>query len=197
MIYHTTMKTVLFLIGIMCMISSALAFDENTNNPRYLIQVKQGNTVLGEIIIETFPEKAPKHCSNFDSLVLAAFYDGTAFHRIDPEFMIQGGDPNSKDPNKGPETWGFGRPDQVKVSAEFNDYSHVRGTLSAARGEDINSADSQFFICVKDSEFLDGEYSAFGKVISGMDVVDAIANSPRDEKTERPNQVITMNISKK
>ena len=111
--------------------------------------------------------------------------------------MIQGGDPNSKDPKKGPETWGFGRPDQVKVPAEFNDYSHVRGTLSAARGEDINSADSQFFICVKDSEFLDGEYSAFGTVISGMDVVDIIANSPRDEKTERPNQVITMKISKK
>ena len=178
------------------MISSAFAYDEHIENPRYLIQVKQGNAILGEIIIETFPEKAPKHSANFDSLVLSSFYDGTTFHRIDPEFMIQGGDPNSKDPNKGPETWGFGRPDQVKVPAEFNDYSHVRGTLSAARGEDINSADSQFFICVKDSEFLDGEYSAFGKVISGMDVVDAIANSPRDEKTERPNQVITMKISK-
>jgi peptidyl-prolyl cis-trans isomerase B (cyclophilin B) len=111
--------------------------------------------------------------------------------------MIQGGDPNSKDSSKGPETWGFGRPDQKKVPAEFNDYSHVRGTLSAARGEDVNSADSQFFICVKDSEFLDGEYSAFGKVLKGMDIVDAIANAPRDEKTERPNQIVTMKITKK
>ncbi len=86
---------------------------------------------------------------------------------------------------------------QKKIPSDFNEYSHKRGTLSAARGEDINSADSQFFICVKDSEFLDGEYSAFGKVVQGMEVVDAIANAPRDEKTERPNQVITMKISKK
>jgi len=191
------MKSIILTVLLLCFVSMANASEDSEQHPKYVIQVNQGSILLGEIIIETFPEKAPKHCANFDSLVIATFFNGTAFHRIDPEFMIQGGDPNSKDPSKGPETWGFGRPDQKKVPAEFNDYSHVRGTLSAARGEDINSADSQFFICVKDSEFLDGEYSAFGKVVKGMEVVDAIANSPRDDKTERPIQVITMNISKK
>jgi peptidyl-prolyl cis-trans isomerase B (cyclophilin B) len=181
----------------MSIVSTVFSSENSGKNPTYVIQVQQGSLLLGEIIIETFSELAPKHCANFDSLVMSSFYDGTKFHRIDPEFMIQGGDPNSKDSSKGPETWGFGRPDQKKVSAEFNDYSHVRGTLSAARGEDINSADSQFFICVKDSEFLDGEYSAFGKVLKGMDIVDAIANAPRDEKTERPNQIVTMKIRKK
>jgi peptidyl-prolyl cis-trans isomerase B (cyclophilin B) len=173
----------------MSIVSSVFSLEDSGKNPTYVIQVQQGTIMLGEIIIETFPELAPKHCSNFDSLVKSSFYDDTKFHRIDPEFMIQGGDPNSKDSSKGPETWGFGRPDQKKVPAEFNDYSHVRGTLSAARGEDANSADSQFFICVKDS--------AFGKVLKGMDIVDAIANAPRDEKTERPNQIVTMKITKK
>lgn len=191
------MKALFSILMFFCLVHMLMGEEGKSSLPRYVIQVQQGMTILGDIIIETFPDKAPKHCANFDSLVKAAFYDGTAFHRIDPEFMIQGGDPNSKDPTKGPETWGFGRPDQPKVHAEFNDYSHVRGTLSAARGEDKNSADSQFFICVKDSEFLDGEYSAFGKVISGMDIVDKIATMPRDEKTERPHEVITMTITKR
>ena len=191
------MKSVISILFFMSIISTVFSSEDSGKNPTYVIQVQQGTMLLGEIIIETFPELAPKHCTNFDSLVMSSFYDGTKFHRIDPEFMIQGGDPNSKDSSKGPETWGFGRPDQKKVPAEFNAYSHVRGTLSAARGEDINSADSQFFICVKDSEFLDGEYSAFGKVLIGMDIVDIIANAPRDEKTERPNQIVTMKISKK
>lgn len=174
----------------------AFGMEDEKSGPRYVIQVRQEQTLLGDIVIELFPGKAPLHCKNFDSLVAMNFFNGTAFHRIDPDFMIQGGDPNSKDPSKAPETWGFGDPSQKKVPAEFNDYSHVRGTVSAARGEDKNSADSQFFICVKDSDFLDGEYSAFGKVISGMDIVDAIATSPRDSKTERPLQKITMTISK-
>lgn len=173
-----------------------LAFGERSANPVYVISVMQEQTPLGDITIELFPDKAPLHCKNFDSLVVLKFYDGTAFHRIDPDFMIQGGDPNSKDLSKSPDTWGFGRPDQTKVHAEFNDYSHVRGTLSAARGEDKHSADSQFFICVKDSEFLDGEYSAFGTVKSGMEIVDMIATSPRDKATERPLKKITMTIKK-
>ncbi len=175
---------------------TVFAFDEQKANPVYVISVMKEQTKLGDIVIELFPDKAPLHCANFDSLVAMKFFDGTAFHRIDPTFMIQGGDPNSKDPSKGPETWGFGQPSQKKVPAEFNDYSHVRGTVSAARGEDKNSADSQFFICVKDSEFLDGEYSAFGTVKSGMDIVDAIAESPRDSATERPVKKITMTITK-
>lgn len=175
---------------------AVLDFEERLSNPVYVITVMQEQEKLGDIVIELFPDKAPLHCKNFDSLVAIKFYDGTAFHRIDPDFMIQGGDPNSKDPSKGPETWGFGRPDQTKVIAEFNDYSHVRGTLSAARGEDKNSADSQFFICVKDSEFLDGEYSAFGTVKSGMDIADKVATSARDNATERPLKKITMTIKK-
>jgi peptidyl-prolyl cis-trans isomerase B (cyclophilin B) len=170
--------------------SSASAAGESDKAPKYTIEVEQEGKVLGSIIVELFPALAPKHCANFDSLVKIRFYDGTAFHRVDPDFMIQGGDPNSR--SKDPATWGFGDPGQTKVPAEFNKYSHKRGTLSAARGNDVNSADSQFFICVKDSEFLDGEYTAYGRVVSGMEIVDKIAETPRDD--ERPRKKITMKI---
>jgi len=91
---------------------TVFAFDEQKANPVYVISVMKEQTKLGDIVIELFPDKAPLHCANFDSLVAMKFFDGTAFHRIDPTFMIQGGDPNSKDPSKGPETWGFGQPSQ-------------------------------------------------------------------------------------
>ena len=175
---------------LLCGITSmaVLAQDKNNNHPVYTITVQELDVILGDITIELFPETAHNHCANFDSLVKIGFYDGTAFHRIDPDFMIQGGDPNSKNPTKDPSTWGFG---------EFNSISHKRGILSAARGENINSADSQFFICVKDSEFLDGEYTAYGKVLQGMEIVDKVAESPRDKATERPLKKITMKIVKK
>jgi peptidyl-prolyl cis-trans isomerase B (cyclophilin B) len=127
-----------------------------------------------------FPEKAPKHVENFITLAKSGFYNGTIFHRVIPGFMIQGGDPNTKDPNK-PETYGQGGPSH-RLKAEFNDIPHRRGVLSMARTNDPNSAGSQFFIVVKDSNFLDGQYTVFGEVVKGMDVADKIVNLPRNAR---------------
>lgn len=161
--------------------------------PQYEIQVTQKGNELGKIVIELFPDVAPEHVNNFDSLVSIGFYNGTAFHRVVPGFVIQGGDPNSK--SKPKETWGMGDPSQTRVIAEFSQLNHKRGTISAARSNDPNSATSQFFICVKDVPSLDGQYSIFGETISGMDVVDAIVNSPRDSH-DRPIDKIEMTIKK-
>ena len=162
--------------------------------PKYLISVTQGTQNLGTIKMETFPDVAPKHAANFDSLVAIKFYDGTAFHRVIADFMIQGGDPNSKDKPKS--TWGKGDPSQKKLPAEFSKLKHVRGIISAARaGNNINSATSQFFIVTYDTDYLDGQYSIFGKVLEGMDVVDKIANAPKDAN-DNPLQKISMKIEK-
>ncbi len=163
-------------------------------NPHYLISVTHGGTPIGEIEIELFPEIAPKHCMNFDSLVGIKFYDRTAFHRVIPNFMIQGGDPNSRDGDKS--TWGFGDPSQTKVPAEFSTKKHLRGIMSAARATDPNSATSQFFICVAAATHLNGQYSVYGEAVAGMDVVDAIVNVPRDMTTNNPNQKVEMTIVK-
>lgn len=134
-------------------------------------------TVHGNIELEFFVDKAPRHVENFKKLANEGFYNGTAFHRVIPGFMIQGGDPNSKSEDRSQH--GSGGPGH-SVDAEFNDTRHVRGTLSMARSTDPNSAGSQFFICVQDSFFLDGQYTAFGKVIQGMDVADKIVSEDRD-----------------
>jgi len=163
-------------------------------NPEYIISVSQGGNSLGDIVIELYPDIAPKHCHNFDSLVAIKYYDGTAFHRVIPGFMIQGGDPNSK--NKPKDTWGGGDPTQTKVPAEFNPTPHKRGILSAARTPDPNSATSQFFICVADAPYLDNQYTVYGAVLTGMNVVDKIVSSPRDKK-DNPLDKIEMKIRKK
>jgi peptidyl-prolyl cis-trans isomerase B (cyclophilin B) len=161
--------------------------------PLYRITADREGTPLGEIILELYPDIAPLHVRNFDSLVSIGFYNGTAFHRVIPGFVIQGGDPNSR---SGPEdTWGFGDPGQQTVPAEFTPLSHRRGMLSAARSNDPNSATSQFFICHADALTLDGRYSVYGKVISGMDVVDTIALSPRNVN-DRPLQKISMQVER-
>jgi len=130
-------------------------------------------TKHGDIEIEFFADVAPKHVENFKKLVASGFYDGSLFHRIVPGFVIQGGDPLTKSAaNKG--KWGTGGPGW-NVKAEFNKKPHSRGVLSMARAMDPNSAGSQFFIMLKDSNFLDGQYTVFGKVTSGMDTVDKIA----------------------
>lgn len=162
-------------------------------NPKYKITVQTKGELLGTIELETLPDVAPKHSQNFDELVSTGAYDGTAFHRVIPGFMIQGGDPNSV--NKPRETWGYGDPSQKRVSAEFNSTSHKRGIISAARSQDPNSASSQFFICVADASFLDGQYSVFGRVTSGMDIADKIVNSPRD-RSDNPYDKIEMTIQK-
>ena len=145
-------------------------------------------TTHGTIKLEFFEDKAPGHVKNFKDLANKNFYDGTTFHRVIPGFMIQGGDPNSKSDNRS--SHGTGGPGHT-IDAEFNDTKHERGVLSMARSQDPNSAGSQFFICVKDANFLDGQYTAFGKVIEGMDVVDKIVNEPRDSN-DNPEEKMEM-----
>ena len=146
-------------------------------------------TDMGDIQIKFFYDKAPKHVENFIDLAASGFYDGTLFHRVIPGFMIQGGDPNTKKPEDPSKPWGTGGNGSNRIKAEFNDTSHKRGIVSMARAADPNSASSQFFVVVKDSGFLDGQYSAFGEVVSGMEVADKIAAAPRGAN-DRPNQPI-------
>ena len=131
-------------------------------------------TNYGEMTLSLRPDKAPKHVENFLKLCKSGFYNGTKFHRVLRDFMIQGGDPNTKNDDKA-ETWGSGGPGW-SVDAEFNDVRHLRGTLSMAREANPNSAGSQFFIVHKDSPHLDSKYTAFGNVEKGMDALDRIAN---------------------
>jgi len=145
-------------------------------------------TTTGTIEVTFFPDKAPEHVKNFKDLAQKGFYNGTIFHRVIPGFMIQGGDPNSKSPDKS--SHGTGGPG-YSIKAEFNDIPHDRGILSMARSQDPDSAGSQFYIVVKDSHFLDGQYTVFGKVASGMDVADKIVNSPRDGN-DNPDERIEM-----
>jgi peptidyl-prolyl cis-trans isomerase B (cyclophilin B) len=144
-----------------------------TSNPDRLVVMK---TKQGTIKIQLFDKIAPKHVANFIKNVNAGFYDGLTFHRVVPGFMIQGGDPNSKDDDLNND--GFGRPDLEKVPAEFSKLKHERGILSAARTQDPNSATTQFFLMHQYSSFLDGKYSIFGQVVEGMDVVDKIVMLP-------------------
>jgi len=146
------------------------------------------DTTLGKIEIGFFADKAPGHVKNFKDLANQKFYDGTTFHRVIPGFMIQGGDPNSKSDDRS--THGTGGPG-YSIKAEFNDVPHKRGVLSMARSQDPDSAGSQFFIVVKDSPFLDGQYTVFGEVLNGMDVADQIVSSPRDGN-DNPNERIEM-----
>ena len=133
-------------------------------------------TNKGEMVVEFWPDVAPKTVENFKKLANEKFYDGTCFHRIVKGFMIQGGDPLTKDEAQ-KDMWGTGGPG-YQVKAEFNDRKHVRGVLSMARSRHPDSAGSQFFICLDDASFLDGQYTAFGKLIKGEDVLMAIGNTP-------------------
>jgi peptidyl-prolyl cis-trans isomerase B (cyclophilin B) len=140
-------------------------------------------TSEGEMVLEFWPDVAPGHVENFKKLAKQGFYDGTCFHRVIKGFMIQGGDPLTKDEaNKG--RWGTGGPG-YQIKAEFNAKPHVRGVLSMARSNDPNSAGSQFFICHGDPRFLDRQYTAFGKLIKGDDILEKIATTPT-EPGDRP-----------
>lgn len=146
-------------------------------------------TSEGEMVLEFWPDVAPKHVANFKKLAKEGFYDGTAFHRVIKGFMIQGGDPLTKDESK-QAMWGTGGPG-YKVDAEFNDKAHVRGVLSMARSQDPNSAGSQFFICHGAPRFLDKQYTAFGKLIKGDDVLEKIATT-ETQPGDRPVKRITL-----
>ena len=146
---------------------------------------------MGEIVIRFFPDVAPGHVKNFVKLSREGFYDGTTFHRVIPGFMIQGGDPNSKNPDRS--MHGMGGPG-YKVKAEFNSKPHKRGIVSMARANDPDSAGSQFFICVADANFLDWQYTVFGEVISGMDVADKVVSMKRDGR-DNPLERVEMTVT--
>ncbi|MEY5009200.1 MAG: hypothetical protein RLZZ253_339, partial [Verrucomicrobiota bacterium] len=175
------MKT-LILFTLACLLSP-LAQAEDAK------QVALLKTNLGEMVLEFWPDVAPKHVENFIKLSKDGFYDGTAFHRVIKDFMIQGGDPYTKDASK-EALWGTGGPGH-KLKAEFNNRSHTRGVLSMARSNDPDSAGSQFFICHGSPTFLDGKYTAFGKLIKGDDVLEKIATTPT-QPGDRPIQRVTL-----
>ena len=155
------------------------------------ISVSGVSTTLGLIEIGFLPDKAPGHVKNFKDLARKGFYDGTIFHRVIPGFMIQGGDPNTK--TNDVSSYGLGGPGYT-INAEFNDTPHSRGILSMARSQNPNSAGSQFFIVVKDAPFLDGKYTVFGKVLSGMDIADKIVSSRRNRR-DNPVERIEMKVT--
>ena|SRR6266487_2062784 len=154
--------------------------------PRAVIETKWGS-----MEIRFFPDKAPKHVENFIKLAKSGFYDKTIFHRVIPGFMIQGGDPNTKD-EKDKSKYGMGDPG-YKIKAEFNDRPHVRGAVSMARSQDPDSAGSQFFIVVKDAPQLNGKYTVFGEVVKGMEVADKIVSQQRDTR-DNPLERIEMTV---
>jgi cyclophilin family peptidyl-prolyl cis-trans isomerase len=148
-------------------------------------------TNFGKIELAFFPDVAPNHVKNFIDLSNSKFYDGTTFHRVIPGFMIQGGDPNTTDDDRSKH--GMGGPG-YKINAEFSKKPHKRGTLSMARSGHPDSAGSQFFICVADASFLDGQYTVFGEAVSGMDTVDTIVNQPTDPN-DNPLERIEIKVS--
>lgn len=181
--------TLTILVGVPTMLDSK---DKGKTHPMFEITVTQGNKKLGTMVIKLFPDLAPNHVAHFMARVAEGWYDGTAFHRVMPGFMIQGGDPNSKTQPR--EAWGSGgHPEKVK--AEFNATSHKRGIISGARTNDPDSYSGQFFVCVGDPTWLDGQYTVFGEVVSGMEVADAIVNSPRDSR-DNPHEKVLMTIRK-
>lgn len=184
------MKRILIFLCFYLMGLSVYA--QGIDKPKYQIEVYRLNNYLGVMEIELYPIIAPLHTAMFDSLVGQQFYDSTAFHRVVPGFVIQGGDPNSI---SGPiSTWGYGQPWQPTVNAEFNAVQHVRGTIGAARDADPNSATSQFYICIGSPLFLDGNYTVYGRVTSGMNIADSIVLSPRDAN-DVPLQKLSMFVT--
>lgn len=152
-------------------------------NPVVTITMQDG----GEIQIELYPDVAPNTVNNYVSLVQKGFYNGTIFHRVIPNFMIQGGDPNGTGMG-GP---GYSIKGEFNMNGFQNDLKHSRGVISMARSGHPDSAGSQFFIMVANAPHLDGQYAAFGKVISGMEVADGIVSVPRD-RSDRPREEQTM-----
>jgi len=164
-------------------------------NPRAVISTK-----YGEMVVKFYPDEAPRHVDNFISLAKMGFYNGTTFHRVVPGFMIQGGDPLSKNPDRG--LHGTGGPGYW-LNPEPNDRPHKRGALSTAKmpresnsTRDFNDNGSQFFICVGDNSSLDRRYTVFGEVFRGIDVIDKIVAAARDQ-ADNPLEPITMTVTVK
>jgi cyclophilin family peptidyl-prolyl cis-trans isomerase len=188
-------RTLTITIFVLLFLSSAFAQPKSqTFTPEEIKKMAETRAIIetkyGNIELKFFPEVAPNHVNNFIDLAKKGVYDGTTFHRVIPKFMIQGGDPNSKNPDKSKH--GMGGPGYT-VKAEFNDKPHKRGTLSMARAQNPDSAGSQFFICVADSPSLNKQYTVFGEAVSGMEVVDKIVSQPRDAR-DNPNERIEIKV---
>jgi peptidyl-prolyl cis-trans isomerase B (cyclophilin B) len=161
--------------------------------PKAIIKTK-----FGDIHLKLYPDVAPNHVENFIKLAKSGFYDGTIFHRVIPGFMIQGGDPNTKNSLR-KDTYGQGGPKDEKgnpvlLKAEFSDIPHKRGIVSMARANEPDTAGSQFFIVVEQSPFLDGKYTAFGEVTKGLGVADKIVGVPKNDH-DLPNERIEMTVT--
>ena len=177
---------------------------EKSINPKVQEELAVISTQFGDMIVEFYKRAAPKHVESFKLHAKNGFYDGTIFHRVIPGFMIQGGDPNTKGEDvmsygmggHAAKFYGFGDEKNMnswKLPAEFNDIKHTKGILSMARSNDKNSAGSQFFICDGNPSHLNAQYTVFGKVIEGLDIIDKIAGLPRDNRNN-PLKRIDMKI---
>ena len=188
-------KTGSLLIAWLLCLSTAFAQGRDKNfTPGEVKKISETTAMIetkwGNMELKFFPEVAPNHVKNFIDLAKKGFYDGTVFHRVIPGFMIQGGDPNTKSPDRAGH--GMGGPGYA-LKAEFNEKPHKRGTLSMARSANPDSASSQFFICVAPASFLDKQYTVFGEVVSGMEVADKIVSQPRDKK-DNPLERVEMKV---
>ena len=162
------------------------------------------STNFGDMVVEFYPDIAPMHVESFMALVNEEYFNGTTFHRVIPGFMIQGGDPNSRNENRAThgtggragKFFGLGNeedPSTWLIPQEFSNTPHVKGILSMARTNDPNSASSQFFVCHDNANFLDNNYNVFGKVIDGLDIIDQIANVAKDQN-DNPLEKVEMSI---
>ncbi len=195
------MKQSVIVIAAMCFLFTANVCTGFADSPKSKTFTKEEiqamaettaviHTKFGDITLKFFPDAAPNHVNNFIELAKSGFYNSTTFHRVIPGFMIQGGDPNSKDPDKSKH--GTGGPGYA-LKAEFNSKPHKRGILSMARSASPDSAGSQFFICVADAPFLDGKYTVFGEVVSGMEAADKIVSQKRDAR-DNPDERTEMTV---
>ena len=186
--------TFILVLSLLFITSTTAEMKDKKFTPKEIKKMSETNAVIetkfGNIELKFFPDVAPNHVNNFIELGKKGVYDGTIFHRVIPGFMIQGGDPNTKNPDRSQH--GMGGPGYA-VKAEFNEKPHRRGTLSMARAANPDSAGSQFFICVADAQFLNKQYTAFGEVVAGMEVADKIVSQPRD-KRDNPNDRIEMKV---
>src|SRR6058998_2015086 len=175
----------LLILAFVLLSSAVFAADEKKEEKKTMNssnEVAVIKTSEGDMVVQFWTDAAPNTVENFKKLARQGFYDGTIFHRIVKGFMIQGGDPNSKDPAK-ENSYGEGGPG-YNIKAEFNDHGHERGVISMARGPDPDSAGSQFFVCLAPVPRLDGQYTTFGKLIKGDDVLEKIGNTPVDRNTQ-------------
>ena len=193
------MKRVLgFILLTLLVIGVLFMTTEKENNVAVI------STNFGDMVIEFYPDIAPMHVESFMALANEEYFNGTTFHRVIPGFMIQGGDPNSRNENRAThgtggragKFFGLGNeedPSTWLIPQEFSDTPHVKGILSMARTNDPNSASSQFFVCHDNANFLDNNYTVFGKVIDGLDIIDEIANVAKDQN-DNPLERVEMSI---